>query len=381
MRVLVVTVVHDPSDARIRFRQIPALLRAGAEVTYAAPFTAYGRTPPDGVRGLDVPRARGRKRLRAVRAARALVRTEGPRHDVVLVHDPELLLALAPLTRGRKRNPRVDGVPVGKPALVWDIHEDTAAALGMRGWLPRPLRPVAARAVLAAERWAERNVHLLLAEYSYQERFTRTIPVVPNSTLVPEDEPAPPSADRVVYLGRITAARGGEDLVELGRALAGSGIRVELIGNADAEVADVVAAGHAAGWVHHHGFVPNDEALRLLDGATAGISLLHDEPNYAWSRVTKLMEYMAYGLPVVSTANPASVELLEKYDAGLIVPFGTPAEVGEAAAAQVKRLVADRDLRERLAANGRRAAVNDLDWRRDGEIFAAILAGWASARA
>lgn len=376
MRVLVVTVVHDPADARIRFRQIPALQRAGIEVTYAAPFSAYGRTPPPGVRALDVPRARGRRRVHAVRAARALVRTEGPQHDVVLVHDPELLLALAPLTRGRRKNARVDGVPAGRPVLVWDVHEDTAAALGMRGWVPGPLRPVAARAVLLAEKWAERNVHLLLAEYSYQERFTRTIPVVPNSTLVPEAEPSRPGEDRVVYLGRITGARGGEDLAELGRALAGSGIRVELIGNADAEVAGVIAAAHEAGWVHHHGFVPNDEALRLLDGACAGISLLHDEPNYAWSRVTKLMEYMAYGLPIVSTENPASVELLAKYDAGVVVPFGTPAEVGAAAAEQVRRLAADRQLRERLAANGRRAAVEDLDWKRDGEVFAAQLQAW-----
>lgn len=380
MRVLVVTVVHDPADARIRFRQIPALLRAGAEVTYAAPFTAYGRRPPEGVRALDVPRARGRRRLRAVRAARALVRAEGPRHDVVLVHDPELLAALAPLTRGR-RAAGPDGVPAGRPVLVWDIHEDTAAALGMRGWLPAPLRPVAARAVLVAERWAERHVHLLLAEYSYQERFRRALPVVPNSTLVPQAQPSPPGDDRVVYLGRITGARGGEDLAELGRALAGSGIRVELIGNADAEVAGVIAAAHEAGWVHHHGFVPNDEALAMLDGACAGISLLHHEPNYAGSRVTKLMEYMAYGLPIVSTANPASVELLGRYDAGLVVDFGTPEEVGRAAAEQVRRLAADRELRERLAANGRRAAVEDLDWTRDGEAFAAQLQAWVDASA
>ena len=58
-RVLVLTVVHDPEDARIRHRQIPALLDAGFEVAYAAPFSAFNRTPPEGVRGVDVPRAQG----------------------------------------------------------------------------------------------------------------------------------------------------------------------------------------------------------------------------------------------------------------------------------------------------------------------------------
>ena len=35
LRVLVVTVVHDPEDARIRHRQLPALLDAGHDVVYA----------------------------------------------------------------------------------------------------------------------------------------------------------------------------------------------------------------------------------------------------------------------------------------------------------------------------------------------------------
>ena len=41
LRALVVTVVHHPEDARIRHRQIAALLEAGWHVTYAAPFSGY----------------------------------------------------------------------------------------------------------------------------------------------------------------------------------------------------------------------------------------------------------------------------------------------------------------------------------------------------
>ena len=61
---LVVTVVHHPEDARIRHRQIPALLAAGWDVTYVAPFTGYGLPVPAPVRSAtgelrcaDVPRA------------------------------------------------------------------------------------------------------------------------------------------------------------------------------------------------------------------------------------------------------------------------------------------------------------------------------------
>lgn len=359
-RILVVTVVHDPEDARIRHRELVSLLAAGAQVTYAAPFSAYGRVPPPGTRGIDLPRARGRDRLRAVRAARALVRAQARECDLVLVHDPELLLALAGL-RG--------------PARVWDVHEDTAAALGMRDWLPGVLRRPVAAAVRALEGWAERSLHLLLAEDAYAERFTRPHPVVPNTVFVPHDEPAPSGRERVVYLGRLTRPRGALDLVELGR-LVHDRIRVELIGPADPDCAEAIARAHAAGWVHHHGFLPNSAALALVEGATAGLSLLHDEPNYAHSRPTKAMEYMALGVPVVTTPNQVSVELVEAYGCGVVVPFADPAAAAEA----VLALQADDARRAGLAQAGRRGALADFDWRVHGADFARLLSTWASSR-
>ena len=57
LRVLVITVVHDPDDARIRYRQLSALLRMGAKVTYAAPFSAYRTLSLLGLRYLPVHQA------------------------------------------------------------------------------------------------------------------------------------------------------------------------------------------------------------------------------------------------------------------------------------------------------------------------------------
>ena len=63
MHVLVMTVVHHPEDARILHRQVRALVDAGHEVTYAAPYTARGVVPRPWVTGVDLPRAAERKRL------------------------------------------------------------------------------------------------------------------------------------------------------------------------------------------------------------------------------------------------------------------------------------------------------------------------------
>jgi hypothetical protein len=68
-------------------------------------------------------------------------------------HDPELVLAAAGLRL---------------PNLIWDVHEDPAAALQVKSWMPKPLRRPLAAAWRRAERVAKRQHHLLLAEHGYR---------------------------------------------------------------------------------------------------------------------------------------------------------------------------------------------------------------------
>jgi glycosyltransferase involved in cell wall biosynthesis len=357
LRVLVVTVVHDPRDARILHREIAALLDAGHRVTYVAPFSSENVPPPPGVRAIDVPRSAGRRRLTAVTRARQVVRREGHHHDVVLLHDPELLASVVGL----------DG-----PTVVWDVHEDTAAALSLKSWLPVSLRGVTATVVRRVERGAESRVRLILAEEGYRDRFAQEHPVVPNSTVAPETA-VPSGADRVVYVGALTEARGVREMVEVGRLLADEPIAVHLVGPADESSTALLLDAQDKGWVEWHGFLPNDRALALVDGALAGLSLLHDEPNYRHSRPTKVIEYMAHGVPVITSPTPPSRVLVEGADCGFVVGFGD----ARAAADSVRALVADPAERQAKADRGRAAALRDHDWRQDGARFVQLLEGWA----
>lgn len=358
MRVLACTVVHHPEDARVLHREIRALLDAGHEVTYAAPFHACAVTPWPELSGVDVPRAAGRSRLRALMGARRALAEHAPHADIVVLYNPELLLALP----GQR----------GLPPVVWDVQEDTAAALSMKPWLPAALRPVLRRAVRTAEFAAERRIHLMLAEDGYRDRFRLPHPVVPNTTYVPE-APPPPGDDRVVYLGHLSRARGAADMVATARRLHGHGVRVELIGGADDEVTPMVSEAHARGVLRWHGFVPNDEALRLVEGALAGLSLLHDEPNYRHSQPTKVMEYVAHGIPVITTPLPRAAELVERHRAGLVVPFEAP----DAAVEAVLRLRDDPELRAAMARSGHEAARALYHWPNDAAAFVAQLEKWA----
>lgn len=357
VRVLVVCPVHDPRDARIAERQIGALLDAGHEVTQAAPFSACGARPRAGVRALDIPRSAGRRRLAAVRQARRVLRREAPRHDVVLLHSPDAALAAA---------------GIAHPAIVWDVHEDTAAALSMRPWMPRPLvGPVGAGA-----RWVEGRAegawHLLLAERAYAARFAKAHPVVPNTPVVPE-RVAPTRRGRAIYVGRLTRARGAHDLVRLGRALASRGVILEVIGNADPEVAGEIARASEDGWIDWRGFLPNAEALERIEGATVGVSLLHDEANYRHSMPTKLLEYLSRGVPFVSTPLPLARDLADSTGAGVIVPF----ESADAACEAVLALNEDDQRRQAMADAGRAWVRAHADWAVDGPAFVRQLEEWA----
>ncbi|WP_019878153.1 glycosyltransferase [Sporichthya polymorpha] len=360
MRVLVMTVVHHPEDARILHREIASLTAAGHSVVYAAPFSARGVTPRDGLEGVDLPRSAGRNRLGAVKAARAAYRRLRDEVDITVLHDPELLLAVAGAHRGRP--------------VVWDVHEDTAAALGMKAWLPRPARVPLAAAVRLAESAAERSVHLLLAEHGYVGRFRRPHPVVPNQTLVPAQVP-PPGADRAVYLGAITLERGAAEMVAVARRLAPEGVRVELIGGADAAATPLLEQAVADGVLDWAGFQPNDTALARLPGALTGLSLLTDQPNYRHSMPTKVIEYMAHGLPVVTTPNPPAADLVTRHGCGTVVGWDDPA----AAAAAVLRLRDDAERRVAYGRRGHEAALAEHDWRTAGEKFVAQLEAWARA--
>jgi len=384
--------VHHPADARIFYREIQALLDAGHDVTYVAPHDEQPERAPastapasvssgpgaDGpgapgsatpgpggsargtLRTVTIPRAVGRRRLGALRAARAAMTEQAAAADLLLVHDPELLLVLPPR---RKR-----------PPTVWDVHEDTVAALTTKAWLPAWLRPAAAGGVASAERLAERRLHLILAEHGYNDRFAGPHPVVPNATYVPATAAPPSGPRRVVYVGWLSPDRGSAEMTELGRLLAPHGIAVELIGQADAAArAHIEAAGDA---VRYHGFVPNAEALRLVEGAIAGLSLLQDEENFRHSMPTKVAEYMSRGVPVVTTPLPLAVDLVEAADAGFVVPFNDPRAARDA----ILKLDADPDLRVKMGLRGHEYALEHLAWPPHAAEFVAQLESWAADR-
>jgi glycosyltransferase involved in cell wall biosynthesis len=340
------------------------------DVTYVAPFDAFGlELPParsaaagrGSLRCINVPRSSGRRRVGAWRTARTILRSLGPDHDVVLVHDPELVLAAAGL---------------GLKNLIWDVHEDPAAALQVKSWMPAILRRPAAAAWRRAERMAERRHYLLLAESAYQQRFRTWHPVVANSVSVPKVV-APAGNDRVSYLGSVTMSRGCDTMIEVGRELrrrTNGAVTLEVIGEAaDPEARQALQNAAKAGDLSWLGFLRSQEALARVSGSLAGLCLLRDLPNYRVSLPTKIVEYCGLGVPVITTPLPLASDLVRSENIGFEVPWNDSTAVVNA----ILRLRAEPELRYQLGANGHRMALREHDWNRLSADFVRVMEAFA----
>ncbi len=302
MRALLVTSVHQPDDPRIRERTLVALARE-FEVRYAC------RTPGPS-RGGDHEwiEMKGSRMRRWWGALRQMLRSD---LDVVSLHDPELIPA-ALLARLIRRVP-----------LVVDVHEDVPAQIRHKPWRLRFLRPPAARLARFFLRLAERFCMITLAEPGYRSIFRRDHPVFPNYPAEGSLPDPAPDGGYLVYVGDITEQRGAFEMVEAVGAMENP-LPLRLVGRCRPRLAEQLHAV-AEEWgveLTLAGLLPHAEAMAEVAAASAGLSLLQDLPNYRDSLPTKVVEYLAMGVPVVASDLPGTRAALERMRAVVLVPPG-----------------------------------------------------------
>lgn len=325
--VTVVTSVHQPDDPRIRYKTVETLRSHGWRVTYVCP-----QPGPTDTNGVDVTTLGGGRITRLVRAARIMWTSKS---DVVVIHDPELLIPALPLAVA-KRSTR----------FVLDLHENLPLQLRTRAATPAWLRTATSSMSRLVLRWAERAMAVTLAEPGYATLFRSDPPAFENYPMTDRLPRRTLDAHGVVYVGDITEARGASLLVEaVGRL---DGVRLTMIGRCSQPLAQrlVEAADRASIPFELTGFLPYDEAWSLASRSLIGVSPILDAPNYRNSLPTKLIEYRAVGLTVVASDLPGSVPFAEGAGCTLV----PPGDAGLLASA-IASLVEDTDAQEAALAD------------------------------
>ena len=323
--VTVMTSGHDVADARLH-REVAALRARGLRVEVLGLGDAADGPPGATVRTWERQGSLGRMRLAARMAAIANGR-------VLFTLDPDSALAanVSVLSSGRQ--------------LVVDVHEDFARLLADRPWakalgglagygaqgLVKAFLAVASRAALTVV--ADEHVPPLHA----RRRFV--LPNEPVAAMLP-DPGARGEGPRALYVGDVRATRGLFAMLEAVRLA--SGWELDVVGPVAPADADelrrrLVADPGLATRVHLHGRRPPTQAWEHARGAWCGLLLLADTPAFAEALPSKLGEYLACGLPVITTDLPRQAEVVRGAGAGVVVPVGDDAAVGASVAEVLTR--------------------------------------------
>jgi len=359
-----VSSLHPADDPRIVEKEARSLAVAGHHVTVVA------RPPAPKDRGniefklIDVATLAGRNRHFAMTyAALALARSSRP--EVVQFHDPELIL---PALTMRSQTCKV----------VYDVHEDVPADIRSKAWIPAALRPGVAVLAGLTERLTARYFDAIVAATpTIADRFRRygsRVVLVRNSVKLEEFATlAAPRKRQAAYVGRVSFDRGLVEMVEGCRAI-------------DLPLAIAGTIGPAEqSWLNHHGKgvawrgkLDRAGVAALLGESSVGLSLLHPEPNYLHAFPTKLFEYMAAGLPIVTSDLPASKAIVEQADCGIVVTHGDVRALQEALSS-----LATGEAAAAMGRLGRNCVSTQYNWADDAaaliDLYARLSSGAAAS--
>ncbi len=169
-------------------------------------------------------------------------------------------------------------------------------------------------------------------------------------------EPSPAGRLRLAYVGLLQAGRGLETVLTVLRRhpewhldLAGFG----------ADAAHWQALAQALPNVTWHGRVSYDTALALNARADVLLALYDPSvPNHRYASPNKLFEAMMLGKPVLVAAGTHIDEVVQRWQCGLVVPYGQPQALEQALAL----LASQPELRRRLGQHARRAYEEHFGW-------------------
>ena len=280
--------------------------------------------------------------------------------DVYHFHDPELVVAgLVLRSLGKK--------------VIYDVHEDVVPDLSIKKWLP--LKPLAKAVYLMFESLAKKSFYFVFAEKSYEKRYdlpvsryVRVQNFAPLADLQTNSPAYNPNSRTIAFVGFLSARRGLPFMIDALAILRKKGIIVHLkcIGEVNPEVEQILQSSNVyseiKGQVEFLGYIPFPESIYEVRDCLAGLALPENLPNHVSSYPTKMFEYMAIGLPVISSDFELYRDVIKKYDCGLTV---NP-EDSQAIANAIEFLVVHPDDASRYSANAKKA-VQNFDWKTEEE--------------
>jgi len=359
-----ITTVHPAKDVRIFHKECQSLAAAGHQVTLLV-----GNGESEHVRGVEIiglPFQWNNRLQRFLRGPRALAeKAMSLDADIYHFHDPEFLTVVSRFTSI-------------KAPIIYDIHEDLPRQILGKHYLPSWLARLLAKLL---EHYENRKVRTLDAIITATEHIRERFKDMNSCSISIHNYPVLDGGieyssyaakdDAACYIGSLTRVR---ETVEMVKAMENRSFRLHLAGNFSPQGLQTEVEG-MEGWkqVDFHGFVNRDEAHSILSRSKVGLVTLHPLVNYLDALPVKMFEYMAAGIPVITSDIPLWKHIVEGASCGVAVDPLDPKAIGAA----IQNLLDKPEESAQMGARGRKAVESKYNWesesRRLSEFYDSLL--------
>ena len=320
-RICHITVVHQALDVRIFHKECVTLSQAGYDVHLIAPHDKEELIQGVHIHPIPPKQSKLKQLLLLPWFALWEALSIKPTPSLFQIHDPGLLplLVLLKLLTHAK--------------TVCDYHEDIAGQILTKYWIPRPVRSLVSGFVRLCNSMGLIGTGVIEADmieglYRQPKQSVRNLPLLNRKKIPIRSRDHFTGRQHLVYVGAVSEIRGAMAMLKLADALRSHGLDFDLtiIGkpappSLETRMANYVQEKALQQHVHLHGRKPYPIAMEAIRKSTAGLCLLAPVPNYMYSLSTKILEYMAYGLPVIMSNVYCCRQYLEYCKGGIIVDY------------------------------------------------------------
>jgi glycosyltransferase involved in cell wall biosynthesis len=352
VRVAHLTSVHPTFDVRIFQKECKSLIQAGYDLVLIAPHGKDEILEGVPVRTIERPHNKILRILTGSWRIYQAVRKDN--RQIYHFHDTELIpLGLLLRLRGKQ--------------VIYDMHENAPGALSTKEWIPASLRQPISKIFEVFERLVLNNFHVIFAEKSYADEYPwlKQTSIVLNYPLA--DQLLQINAEKFVqptigYVGDVREDRGAVATIEALTLLQRKGTSPHWLcmGRINDKLRErlekVVEAERLS--VDFRGYTVSKEAHPLVAKTHIGLAVVARTPNNIGSLLTKLFEYMALGIPLITSDFPLYKELIEGIGCGICVAPEKPQELADA----IEYLLFHPEEAAEMGRRGREAVRANYNW-------------------
>lgn len=348
------TTVHSRYDTRIFIRECSSLAKNKSYNVNLIVADGLGDEIKNGINIYDVGRPSGRIDRIFWTTKKVFKKAKSLKSDIYHFHDPELIQTGVKLKRMGKK-------------VIFDIHENVALQIKDKEYLPRFVRGLVSSIYKCYEKKAVCKFDkLILAETSYKSYYgelsesTEVVLNMPDIESLEKFYVKNRKENGIFYIGGISINRGLDVTVEALKILQKSipDVFMYYIGPYDENIVNSLDISSIKNNIKFFGRVSLLDGLSYSKCSKVGISILKPIDNYTKSYSTKVFEYMAIGLPVVTSNFELYKNIIEKYQCGICVDPLSPVEVSNA----VKYILTNPAEAKEMGANGRKAVKERYNW-------------------